>query len=147
LREIQKKVSYLQGLSEGLNVSDESPQGKVISGMLRVLSDISDELVNLHDEFKIFRDYVESIDDDLFELQENLLDEGEEDDTDYIELECLNCGEKLYFESDIMEGEDDDIEIICPSCREIVFVNNDSFDTDNGYNKKDETETENPSPS
>ena len=39
--DISEKISYLQGLSAGLNISDASPQGKIISGILAVLDDMA----------------------------------------------------------------------------------------------------------
>lgn len=122
MRDISEKVSYLQGLSEGLNISDGNPQGKIITGILGVLDDISGILVDMRSEFNIVKEYIESIDDDLFELEENF-----KQDRDVIELSCDNCGEELCFDADLIE-EDDVIEIICPRCNEVVFVNDGSFD-------------------
>ncbi|HBQ26368.1 MAG TPA: AraC family transcriptional regulator [Syntrophomonas sp.] len=122
MRDISEKVSYLQGLSEGLNISDGNPQGKIISGILGVLDDVSGILVDMRSEFNIVKDYIESIDDDLFELEENF-----KQNTDVIELRCDNCGEELCFDADLIE-DDDVIEIICPRCNEVVFINDGSFD-------------------
>lgn len=122
MRDIAEKVSYLQGLSEGLNISEGSPQGKIISGILSVLEELSDTVINLQCEMDEFREYVESIDDDLFDLEESIYD-----DEDLIEVECQNCGEELVFDSDIMD-DDDVIEVICPNCNEVVYVNDGSFD-------------------
>jgi len=122
VRDITEKVSYLQGLSEGLNISEGSPQGKIISGILSVLEELSDAVVNLQWEMDEFREYVESIDDDLFDLEESIYD-----DEDLIEVECQHCGEELVFDADILE-DDDVIEVICPNCNEVVYINDGSFD-------------------
>lgn len=122
MRDITEKVSYLQGLSEGLNISEGSPQGKIISGILSVLEELSDAVVNLQWEMDEFREYVESIDDDLFDLEESIYD-----DEDLIEVECQHCGEELVFDADILE-DDDVIEVICPNCNEVVYINDGSFD-------------------
>ncbi|MGS0764025.1 CD1247 N-terminal domain-containing protein [Syntrophomonas curvata] len=126
MRDISEKVSYLQGLSEGLNISDGNPQGKIITGILGVLDDISGMLAEMRSELNTVREYIESIDDDLFELEENL-----KRDQDVIEVKCDNCGEELLFDADLMEDEDV-IEIICPRCNEVVFVNDGSFDFEYG---------------
>jgi hypothetical protein len=89
LKDISEKVSYLQGLSEGLNISEGSPQGKIISGMLNVLNEIAEELTSMQQDFEEIKDYVESIDDDLFELEENILEEQG------MELECSSCGKNF----------------------------------------------------
>lgn len=128
MKEIQEKVSYLQGLSEGLNITaDGNPQGKIISGILGVLGDISEEVMNLHYEFENFKEYVQNIDDDLFELEETLLYE-DMDDRGHIEVECTNCGEKLSFDIGVEDDRDNVLEIVCPNCNEVVFVNDGSFD-------------------
>ncbi|HQA08269.1 MAG TPA: AraC family transcriptional regulator [Syntrophomonadaceae bacterium] len=139
MRDIAEKVSYLQGLSEGLNISEGSPQGKIISGILSVLEELSDTVINLQCEMDEFREYVESIDDDLFDLEESIYD----DDEDLVELECQHCGEELVFDADILE-DDDVIEVICPNCNEIVYVNDGSFDYDPAYieNDLDDQETD-----
>ena len=59
--DVSEKISYLQGLSEGLNISDSSPQGKIISGILAVLDDMADNMLNMQCEFEEFKEYVESI--------------------------------------------------------------------------------------
>lgn len=142
MRDISDKISYLQGLSEGLNISEGSPQGKIISGILSVLDELADMVNDMQYELDDFREYVESIDDDLFDLEETLYDED-----DFIELECHHCGEELYFEADLLE-DDDVIEVICPSCNEVVFINDGSFDYDPAYIENDMSDqVSNPSPS
>jgi DNA-directed RNA polymerase subunit RPC12/RpoP len=73
------------------------------------------------DDIKI---YIESIDNDLCDLEDDIY--GNEAD-DYVEVTCSNCGEEVYFESDLLE-DDDVIEIVCPKCNEVVYINDGSFD-------------------
>lgn len=125
-RDLTEQVSYLQGLTEGLNINDGGPQGKIISGILDVLSEISANIKNLREDVFEISEYLDSIDEDLCELQDMVM---EDHDLDHIELECSNCQEKLYFDADVLD-EEDTIEIICPRCNEVVFVNDGSFDYD-----------------
>ena len=55
MRDISEKVSYLQGLSEGLNISEGSPQGKIITGILSVLEELSFTVTHLQCEMEDFR--------------------------------------------------------------------------------------------
>ncbi len=127
--DISEKISYLQGLSEGLNISDASPQGKIVSGILAVLDEIAEAMINIQCEFEDFKEYVESIDDDLFDLEENFLS-----DEEFIETQCQNCGEEIYFESRLLDDEEDErLEIICPNCNEVIFINDGSFDQEFSY--------------
>ena len=46
---IGEKVSYLKGLCEGLNISDEK-EGKVLKGIIDVLADISAAIEDVEDD-------------------------------------------------------------------------------------------------
>jgi len=124
LKKLSEKISFLQGLGEGMNVMDNGPQGKLIVEMLDVMADIVDYIDELRDEFKDFKIYVETIDNDLMDLEEDVYGEDEDD---RIEVTCDNCGETVYFDADCLD-DDNVIEIICPKCNEVVYVNDGSFD-------------------
>lgn len=131
--DISEKVSYLQGLSEGLNINNASPQGKIISGILNVLDDIVDAMINIQYELEDFKEYVESIDDDLFELEDSFLN-----DEEFVEMKCQSCGEDIYFESRLLDhGVDEQLEIICPHCNEVISINDGSFDHEFTYFPED----------
>jgi len=136
LREIGEKISYLQGLCEGMNISESSAQGRIIHGILAILDDLSSEMNDVKNSLADFQEYVQTIDDDLFELQENLADD--EDDGDRINLTCSKCGEELYFDADVLD-EEDKIEIICPSCNEVVFVHDGGFDFETYIDDEEES--------
>jgi phage FluMu protein Com len=128
MKDISERVSYLQGSSEGLNIKDGSPQGKVLSGMLSVMEDMADIIAVIQRELDEIKDYVDSIDQDLLDLEEDYRrDQGQ-----MIEVKCPNCGEKLWMESDD-ENYDDAMEITCPKCNEVVFINEGSFDFEPAY--------------
>lgn len=124
VKKLSEKISFLQGLGEGMNVMDNGPQGKLIVEMLDVMSDMVDYVDELRSELEDFKIYVESIDNDLLDLEEDMY--GEDDD-DFIEVTCKSCGEDVYFEASCLDDEDV-IEIICPKCNEVVYVNDGSFD-------------------
>ncbi|NLB88093.1 MAG: AraC family transcriptional regulator [Syntrophomonadaceae bacterium] len=151
MKDIPERVSYLQGLSEGLNISEGSPQGKIIAGMLGVLQELAEEVVSIKYDMETFKEYVENIDDDLFDLEERVFNSEDSDfydeDDDVIEISCSRCGEELYFDADLLDDEDV-IEIVCPECNEVVFVNDGSFDFEHANLHFDiDDEFENPSPS
>jgi hypothetical protein len=135
LKKLSEKISFLQGLSEGMNVMDNGPQGKLIIEMLDVMSDMVDYMYELRSEFEDFKIYVESIDNDLLDLEEDMY--GEDDD-DYIEVTCKNCGEDVYFEASCLDDEDV-IEVICPKCNEVVYVNDGSFDFEPSVMEEDQS--------
>ncbi|MGI6435102.1 MAG: CD1247 N-terminal domain-containing protein [Syntrophomonadaceae bacterium] len=147
-RDISEQVSYLQGLTEGLNINDGGPQGKIISGILEVLNEITVNIRDIRGDIFELSQYLDCIDEDLCELQEAVMDDLGENDR--IEVQCTNCREKLYFDADVLEGEDI-IEIICPRCNEVVFVNDGSFDYEPGFIEDENLDMDqssvNPSPS
>ena len=123
MQDISEKVSYLQGLSEGLNIREGSPQGKIISGILSVLDEIAESILVMQDRFDELQEYVESMDTDLQELEEKWSEE-----LDFAEeIRCSHCGELICFDPEVLDDEDV-VEIICPYCDEVVFVNDGSFD-------------------
>ncbi|MGE5543853.1 MAG: CD1247 N-terminal domain-containing protein [Bacillota bacterium] len=124
MKKLSEKISFLQGLSEGMNVMDNEPHGKLIIEMLDVMSDMVDYIDELRSEFEDFKIYVETIDNDLLDLEQDMY--GEDDD-DFIEVTCDNCGEDVYFDASCLD-DDDVIEVICPKCNEVVYVNDGSFD-------------------
>lgn len=125
MKAISEKVSYLQGLSEGLNFSDGNPQGRIISGILEILDEMAGTLSALRCDVEGIKDYVESLDEDLCDLEENIMQEKKE----VVEFECPSCGEELYFEADLLNDEDV-LEITCPSCDDVIYINDGSFDFD-----------------
>ena len=129
MKDLEQKVAYLQGLADGLGL-DDSKEGKVIAEMLDVLEDIVEQLAFLREEQDDLMEYVEGIDDDLSDLEDDFYDEDDEDedeDEDYVEIECPNCHETVCFDSAILY-EDDLIEVTCPVCDTVVFVNGDEDD-------------------
>lgn len=131
---LKSKVAYLQGLSDGMDLSAQSKEGRLLNGIIDVLQDFAEQLEGLEEAQEQLEDYVETIDEDLYTLEEDLNECECCDDEDYVEVDCPGCGETVMFHSDILE-DDDIIEVTCPNCDEVVFVNDDQ------YNSADEVES------
>ena len=103
MKHLYEEVAYLKGLAEGLEISAESKEGKMIHKIVDALEVFADAIVTLDEEQEELQDFVESIDEDLADLEEDIADmeedlyeeDDDEDDEDfsYIEMECPNCGE------------------------------------------------------
>ena len=115
---IKERVAYLHGLTQGLNVSSQSAEGKLLINIIDVLDDMAEEFNNIQMVQEDLETYVESMDEDLTDLEEEVYEEVDADD--YIEVQCPSCCETVSFESDILE-EDDDVEVSCPHCGDIVY--------------------------
>ncbi|MFZ7133841.1 MAG: CD1247 N-terminal domain-containing protein [Eubacteriales bacterium] len=129
MKYINEKVAYLKGLCDGLEVDDSSKEGKVLVKIVEILEDMTNALEGIGDAYDDLEDYVELIDEDLMEVEDEVygLEMFDEDDTDdYYEINCPNCGED--FITDYEELEDDDFEVECPSCGYIVEIDTSEYD-------------------
>ena len=128
---IGEKAAYLKGLAEGLDISPDSKNGKIIKGILDILEDIADSIGVLEEENKNLNDYVAEIDEDLGALEE-----------DYEK----NCGCKLIGQPRVKEkwldnywSEDDEYED--DDDGEDDEYDEDEYDDDE-YDEDDEKESE-----
>lgn len=125
---LKSRVSYLQGLAAGMEVTSASKEGKLLGEIINVLGEFADTFNDLEESQAQLEDYLEDIDEDLYTLEDEIYEAEDGADgncgEDYVEVECPRCGETVCFESSILEDEDT-IEVTCPSCDEVVFVNND----------------------
>lgn len=129
MKNLEQKVAYLQGLTDGLNL-EESKEGQVISEMLGLMEEMIDYMGFLREEQAELEEYLESIDSDLADLEEDFFEDDEEDDDDdFVEIECPSCHEEVCFDASVL-FDDDLIEVTCPVCDTVVFVNGDEEDED-----------------
>jgi len=81
MQTIGEHISYLKGLSEGLGVSGgQSVEAKLIDGILDILAMMAEDLDYLAEEFEDFREYIEAIDDDLADLEDDVYEYDEENE-------------------------------------------------------------------
>ena len=138
---LSEKSAYLKGLMEGMKLSTETDEGKMIAAIVELLGDvtktlgdvqettiaISDELDEIEDDLDAIEDFIMSMDEDEFEdddfeddddfdfedLEEGF-DFGDEETTVY-EVTCA-CGEVIAFDEETLE----EGSIICPDCGETL---------------------------
>ncbi|APF26016.1 TPA: hypothetical protein LA742_001859 [Clostridium botulinum] len=123
MKSITSKVSYLKGLIEGLEVKEDSKEGKIISVMSDILQDIAYEVEDMKESQSIIQEYVDTIDQDLLSLQEDFYDEDEDEDflEDFMGIECPMCDETIYIDKDVFGGK---ANICCPNCHKEISLNN-----------------------
>lgn len=143
MQDIQERVAYLEGLMAGLEVQDSSKEGKVLHEVIQVLGDIADNLVEMQTTQTELENYMETMNEDLADLEDDFYetDELSEDAEDYIEVQCPECHDLVYFDADLIE-DGDLVEVTCPNCDAVVFTNDESLDMtrDNGFNLTSESE-------
>ena len=122
------RISYLQGLAEGMKLNPEKDSHKLILGILEVLGEVGESFEALAESHSELSDYVESIDEDLADLEADLYDDEDEDLADkedgdepfegMIEYECPHCGATVEIDPDVVDFDED---AKCPQCGKELF--------------------------
>ncbi len=105
---LTEKAAYLKGLADGLNLSKDTAEGKLIGALIDIVNDLAAAQADTDDDLQYLNDYIEEIDEDLGSLEEEIYD-LDDDDCDC--CDCCDCCD---------DDEDDGYEITCPSCGEII---------------------------
>ncbi|MDR2504880.1 MAG: hypothetical protein LBD16_02105 [Oscillospiraceae bacterium] len=128
MQALSDRVAYLRGLAEGLvsSANLDSKELQLIVMIIDIMGDIASEIADLREKHAELDEYVESIDDDLAELEEVILDEDDDDEEGgdgsdgLIEYECPHCSHTVYFDTDTFDLEEENK---CPNCGKPVFDN------------------------
>ena len=147
---LSEKSAYLKGLMEGMKLSTETDEGKMIAAIVELLGDvtktlgdvqettiaISDELDEIEDDLDAIEDFIMSMDEDDFDDEEfedddedfdfedleEGFDFGDEETTIY-EVTCA-CGEVIAFDEETLE----EGSIVCENCGEVLEFSFDDED-------------------
>lgn len=130
--ELSNKAMYIKGLADGLELDAASKEGKVISALLELVTDMTATIESMQAKMDELEEYIEELDEDLGDVEELLLDEDDEDDL--CDGDCENCTLDcdLDDEDDDDDDEDDDdyFEVVCPSCGDVINFDS-SIDPEN----------------
>lgn len=109
---ISERVAFIKGLAEGMKIDDSTNEGKLLNAIIDVLDDISLSLEDIEEIQDEMSEQVDSIDEDLAELEKVMYeDDGE---LEFEEIECPYCGEEIEVDLDMIDENADTIE--CPHC-------------------------------
>ncbi len=104
---ISERIAYVKGLAEGMELSTSSREGKILHELISLLDDMSQEHKQIHLRQTELEEYVETVDEDLNEVELFLFDEDDvydlDEDDSFLESDE---DEDLIFDLD--EGYDDD---------------------------------------
>jgi len=132
---IQEKVSYMAGLAEGLELYQNKKEGKFLEELMNVISEMNEIMQHMARRLSELEEYVEAIDEDLNDLEVDYYDEFDLDDIDdeevidvddgiqYYEIECPSCHELIMVDQDLFEDKDPS-EVVCPNCGNVFVLNN-----------------------
>ena len=150
---ISEKSAYLKGLMDGLKLSTETDEGKMIAAIVDLLGDLSKKVTDIEDITLAISDELDEIEEDLDAIEDYILDEDDDydydddeddeyDDDDFdfegeegfdfgdedsiiYEVECA-CGEIIDFDEETLE----EGSIICPNCGETLEFSLEDEDED-----------------
>ncbi|BAH06165.1 CD1247 N-terminal domain-containing protein [Clostridium kluyveri] len=126
MHSIISKVSYLKGLVDGLKIDKNTNDGKVIIEIVDVLKSIAEEIENISEDQKDMRAYIDCMNKDLADLQDNLYDDDYEaykdEGENFTEIQCPNCNDTVYVDKDILERRK---ELTCPNCHNNIYIKDD----------------------
>ena len=143
---LSEKSAYLKGLMDGLNLSKETPEGKMIAGIVDLLQAMTGTIADLEENALAVSDELDEIEEDLDAIEEFLMDEDDEDeeddfddDEDFVDdddedfeydeeviydVTCPTCGEELHLDEETILKES----IHCPKCNEFLEFDFDEED-------------------
>ena len=127
---LSEKAAYIRGLADGLDLDKSTKEGKIITALLDLVSDLAAEIADLNDEAQYLEDYVDELDEDLGDLESEVYgDEDEDDEDDFEECDgncegCDGCDDEEYYEAQCPSGGEvvrfgidvDPEDWVCPAC-------------------------------
>ena len=144
--DICEKIAYIKGLAEGLELSNDTKEGKILNAIIDLLGDITEEICDIEDGCDELLEQIDAVDEDLASLEEIIYEDDEDDcdcdcddccdcDDEVYEIECPACNDVIYLDGDMLAEEG----MTCPNCgTELEF----DFDCDCGCEDCDQDETE-----
>ena len=142
---LSEKSAYLKGLMEGMQLSTETDEGKMIAALVDTIGQIASSISDLEENAIAVSDELDEIEETLDAMEDFLLDEeydededdedDEDDDYDFdddeviYEVECPACGEIINIDEDMLEAGS----IACPNCGEEL-----EFDLDDEEEEEDD---------
>ncbi len=137
MSKLTDRANYIRGLTEGMKLEPKKDSHRLLLELVSLVKDMADELDSLGARHAELNDYVESIDDDLADLEDALFEGADGDaapeqahepsvESATIDYTCPGCGEivKLQAETlDLQEG------VRCPHCG-MSLLSDDGIDPD-----------------
>ena len=127
--ELMEKVAYLKGMVDMAEFDPAAKETKVLRALIDAVDEMAQTVAELVEANSQMCEVIESLDEDLTEVENDLYGEDDEDEDDYdydedddseeediYEVTCPSCGETF----DVDEAMPDEGEINCPACGELL---------------------------
>ncbi len=115
--DICEKIAYIKGLAEGLALDTDSKEGKIISAIVDLLGDITEEICDIEDACDDMSEQIDAVDEDLASLEDIIYEDDDDCDCgcDCCDDDCEICDDELY-------------EVECPSCNDVIYLDADMIE-------------------
>ena len=124
---ISEKSAYLKGLMDGLKLSTETADGKMIASIVDLLGDLCKKVTDIEETTIAISDELDEIEEDLDAIEDYIMDE--EDDYDEWDDEDEYADDEEYEEGFDFGDEDSIIyEVECPVCGEIINFDDETLE-------------------
>jgi len=122
--DICEKIAYIKGLAEGLGLDEATKEGKVLTAIIDLLGDITEEICDIEDGCDELMEQIDAVDEDLSSLEDFIYEDDDCDcdcdcddcdcdcDDEVYEIECPACNDIIYLDADMLEEEG----MTCPNC-------------------------------
>ncbi len=114
---LTEKMSYLQGMLDGMEIDDSTKEGKAILKMSEVMSEMVAYVEDLQSQIDELTELCDILDQDLGQVEDDIYNEDD--------IDCEECDEYSDDDEDDddFDFDDDELyEITCPSCGDTVLV-------------------------
>jgi RNase P subunit RPR2 len=134
--DLRERIAYLQGLAEGLKFEEGKDEARILKKMIDILADLIDKVEEIEAAQEDLGDYLESIDEDLYDDDDDDEDDDEDEDLDKEDKddddEDDDEDEDLDEEDEDDDDEDDDelgstseeelnyVEVECKNCHDVI---------------------------
>ncbi|MFR4979265.1 MAG: CD1247 N-terminal domain-containing protein [Butyricicoccus sp.] len=108
---VMERVAYLKGLFEGLDIDTEKKEGKPLAGMISAMEELAEAVTDLKQQNEELLDELDDVYDEISAVTEDFLAADDED------------------EDFALEAEEDLYQVICPTCGEVLYLNQDMLET------------------
>ena len=116
-----EKSAYLKGLMDGLKLSTETDEGKMIAAIVDLLGDLTRKVTDIEDTTIAISDELDEIEEDLDAIEDFIMDYDDEDYDDEDEDDFDDEDYEDYEEGfDFGDEETTIYEVVCPACDEII---------------------------
>ncbi|MBR1423338.1 MAG: hypothetical protein IJ571_07865 [Ruminococcus sp.] len=132
--ELTNRAAYLKGLIDGLKLSEETDEGKIIIAMAELVQDLAVAVEDISDEVDMVVDTLDDVAEEIADLEDDIYGEVDDDweeeswedgadaddnwddfgDEPMYECVCPNCGDTIM----LGEGMVEEGSIDCPNCGE-----------------------------